>query len=295
MEETKMKKKFIFISILIISIISVATVFAAKLPNDSLDNLLDKKGLTTEDRWAVEAILVNSNENVIDFILQKYEELNDWDKVREAYGIDKNVYDSFIEGQRNRQQIIDAIPDSVMNAMVDEGWSRNEISGFINRMNVNEIDCSYAWEQYKSGKTVDEIVKEKNDQNQKLAELDTAYIMNDISETDYWNAVAKIKGDDSTKISEILMQVKTLRTEVRERHRKQSGITDEEIKYCESVGMTNPMDMFQAKYIAVGNKVPFENVVETKLKNADWISATAEVLNIPKEEYEKQIKQATSE
>lgn len=290
-----MKKRFIFISILIISIISVATVFAAKLPNDSLDNLLDKKGLTTEDRWAVEAILVNSNENVIDFILQKYEELNDWDKVREAYGIDKNVYDSFIEGQRNRQQIIDAIPDSVMNAMVDEGWSRNEISGFINRMNVNEIDCSYAWEQYKSGKTVDEIVKEKNDQNQKLAELDTAYIMNDISETDYWNAVAKIKGDDSTKISEILMQVKTLRTEVRERHRKQSGITDEEIKYCESVGMTNPMDMFQAKYIAVGNKVPFENVVETKLKNVDWISATAEVLNIPKEEYEKQIKQATSE
>lgn len=290
-----MKKKFIFISILIISIISVATVFAAKLPNDSLDNLLDKKGLTTEDRWAVEAILVNSDENVIDFILQKYEELNDWDKVREAYGIDKNVYDSFIEGQRNRQQIIDAIPDSVMSAMVNEGWSRNEISGFINRMNVNGIDCSYAWEQYKSGKTVDEIVKEKNEQNQKLAELDTAYIMNDISETDYWNAVAKIKGDDSTKISEILMQVKTLRTEVRERHRKQSGITDEEIKYCESVGMTNPMDMFQAKYIAVGNKVPFENVVETKLKNVDWISATAEVLNIPKEEYEKQIKQATSE
>ena len=290
-----MKKKMALISMIIASVISAVTVFAAKLPNDSIDELLEKKGLTQEDRWAVDAIIVNSDENVIDFILQKYEELNDWDKVREAYGIDKNVYDSFIEGQRKRQQIIDAIPDSVMNAMVDEGWSRNEISGFINRMNVNEIDCSYAWEQYKSGKTVDEIVKEKNDQNQKLAELDTAYIMNDISETDYWNAVAKIKGDDSTKISEILMQVKTLRTEVRERHRKQSGITDEEIKYCESVGMTNPMDMFQAKYIAVGNKVPFENVVETKLKNVDWISATAEVLNIPKEEYEKQIKQATSE
>ena len=290
-----MKKKMALISMIIASVISAVTVFAAKLPNDSIDELLEKKGLTQEDRWAVDAIIVNSDENVIDFILQKYEKLKDWDKVREAYGIDKKVYDNFIEGQRNWQQIIDAVPDSVMNAMVNEGWSRNEISGFINRMNVNEIDCSYAWEQYKSGKTLDEIVKEKTEQDKKLSELDTAYIMNDIPETEYWNAVAKIKGDDSTTISEILMQVKTLRTEVRERHRKQSGITDEEIKYCESVGMTNPMDMFQAKYIAVGNKVSFENVVETKLKNEDWISATAEVLKISKDEYEKQVKQAISE
>lgn len=290
-----MKKKMALTSMIIASVISAVTVFAAKLPNDSIDELLEKKGLTQEDRWAVDAIIVNSDENVIDFILQKYEKLKDWDKVREAYGIDKKVYDNFIEGQRNWQQIIDAVPDSVMNAMVNEGWSRNEISGFINRMNVNEIDCSYAWEQYKSGKTLDEIVKEKTEQDKKLSELDTAYIMNDIPETEYWNAVAKIKGDDSTTISEILMQVKTLRTEVRERHRKQSGITDEEIKYCESVGMTNPMDMFQAKYIAVGNKVSFENVVETKLKNEDWISATAEVLKIPKDEYEKQVKQAISE
>ena len=80
-----MKKKMALISMIIASVISAVTVFAAKLPNDSIDELLEKKGLTQEDRWAVDAIIVNSDENVIDFILQKYEKLKDWDKVREEF------------------------------------------------------------------------------------------------------------------------------------------------------------------------------------------------------------------
>lgn len=269
------------------------TAFAAKLPNDETDEELEKRGFTLEDRWAISAILVNSDENVISFIIQRYRDLQDWDQVRESYGIDKNTYDNFIDGQRKWQEILDSVPDSVVDGMVNEGWNRREINKFISRMNFMQIDYKYAWEQYKAGKTIDEIVKEKREKEEKMAELDTAYIMNDIPETEYLAAAEKIKGDIA--ISDILMQVRTLRTEVRNRHRKQSGITEEEIDYCESVGMTNPMDMFQAKYISTGNKVPFENVVSAKLKNKDWISATAEVLNIPKDEYEKQVKQAILE
>ena len=288
-----MKKKIVFLAALVITILSAVTAFAAKLPNDETDEELEKRGFTLEDRWAISAILVNSDENVISFIIQRYRDLQDWDQVRESYGIDKNTYDNFIDGQRKWQEILDSVPDSVVDGMVNEGWNRREINKFISRMNFMQIDYKYAWEQYKSGKTIDEIVKEKREKEEKMAELDTAYIMNDIPETEYLAAAEKIKGDIA--ISDILMQVRTLRTEVRNRHRKQSGITEEEINYCESVGMTNPMDMFQAKYISTGNKVPFENVVSAKLKNKDWISATAEVLNIPKDEYEKQVKQAIME
>lgn len=288
-----MKKKIVFLAALVITILSAVTAFAAKLPNDETDEELEKRGFTLEDRWAISAILVNSDENVISFIIQRYRDLQDWDQVRESYGIDKNTYDNFIDGQRKWQEILDSVPDSVVDGMVNEGWNRREINKFISRMNFMQIDYKYAWEQYKSGKTIDEIVKEKREKEEKMAELDTAYIMNDIPETEYLAAAEKIKGDIA--ISDILMQVRTLRTEVRNRHRKQSGITEEEINYCESVGMTNPMDMFQAKYISTGNKVPFENVVSAKLKNKDWISATAEVLNIPKDDYEKQVKQAILE
>ena len=288
-----MKKKIVFLAALVITILSAVTAFAAKLPNDETDEELEKRGFTLEDRWAISAILVNSDENVISFIIQRYRDLQDWDQVRESYGIDKNTYDNFIDGQRKWQEILDSVPDSVVDGMVNEGWNRREINKFISRMNFMQIDYKYAWEQYKSGKTIDEIVKEKREKEENMAELDTAYIMNDIPETEYLAAAEKIKGDIA--ISDILMQVRTLRTEVRNRHRKQSGITEEEINYCESVGMTNPMDMFQAKYISTGNKVPFENVVSAKLKNKDWISATAEVLNIPKDEYEKQVKQAIME
>lgn len=288
-----MKKKIVFLAALVITILSAVTAFAAKLPNDETDEELEKRGFTLEDRWAISAILVNSDENVISFIIQRYRDLQDWDQVRESYGIDKNTYDNFIDGQRKWQEILDSVPDSVVDGMVNEGWNRREINKFISRMNFMQIDYKYAWEQYKSGKTIDEIVKEKREKEEKMAELDTAYIKNDIPETEYLAAAEKIKGDIA--ISDILMQVRTLRTEVRNRHRKQSGITEEEIDYCESVGMTNPMDMFQAKYISTGNKVPFENVVSAKLKNKDWISATAEVLNIPKDEYEKQVKQAIME
>lgn len=288
-----MKKKIVFLAALVITILSAVTAFAAKLPNDETDEELEKRGFTLEDRWAISAILVNSDENVISFIIQRYRDLQDWDQVREAYGIDKNTYDNFIDGQRKWQEILDSVPDSVVDGMVNEGWNRREINKFISRMNFMQIDYKYAWEQYKAGKTIDEIVKEKREKEEKMAELDTAYIMNDIPETEYLAAAEKIKGDIA--ISDILMQVRTLRTEVRNRHRKQSGITEEEIDYCESVGMTNPMDMFQAKYISTGNKVPFENVVSAKLKNKDWISVTAEVLNIPKEDYEKQVKQAILE
>jgi len=59
--------------------------------------------------------------------------------------------------------------------------------------------------------------------------------------------------------------------------------------------MTNPMDMFQAKYISNGNNIALDKVVASKLKNGDWISATAEVLNIPLEEYKAQVEQVKAQ
>lgn len=288
-----MKKRIAILLSIILVVTTAVTVFALSV-DDSLGQQLIKKGYTEQDLAEINAIVALSDEDILDYILQKYKALGDWQKVREAYGIDETKYENYIKTQAEWQAILDRVPDEFMTAM-KEDMSRQEIDYFINRANIMDIDFDYAWEQYQAGKTTEEIIAEKKAERDKIAELDTEYVMSDMSETEYWAALSEIKGDDNTTISQILTQVKQLRTDVRNRHKEQSGITDEEIAFCEAQGMTNPMDMFRAKYISTGNKVSFDKVVASKLKNDDWASATAEVLNISVEEYKMQVEQTQAQ
>lgn len=288
-----MKKRIAVILSIILVVATASTVYAIST-NDRYGQQLIKLGYTEQDLDEINAVTALSDENVPAFVVQKYKELGDWKKVRAAYGISEYDYEKYKKTQAEWQVILDRIPDEFMTAM-QETMTRQEINYFINRMNIMDIDFDYAWKQYQTGKTTEEIIAEKKEQEDKISELTTAYVMNDMSETEYWKEYSEIKGGDNITISQILMEVKQLRTDVRNRHRKQCGITDEEIKYCEAQGMTNPMDMFQAKYISKGNNISLDKVVASKLKNGDWISATAEVLNIPLEEYKAQVEQVKAQ
>lgn len=288
------KRKTIIILAILLTMATATTVFAI-YADDSTGKQLIKKGYTEQDINEINAITLYSDADVLGLILQKYEELGDWKSVREYYGVDEKKYQNYMDGLERWQAVLDSVPEEVMKAMENEGWSQQEINNFVNKLNIAEVDYEYAWKQYKAGKSVEEIVKEKREEDKQISELDTAYVMSDMTETEYWSALSKIKKADNTTISDILIQVKQLRTDVRNRHKIQCGITDEEIAYCESQGMTNPMDMFRAKYISSGNNVSFENVVASKLKHDDWTEATAEVLNIPVEEYKLQVENAKKE
>ena len=288
-----MKKRITIILSIILVVVTTAAVFVVSA-DDKYGQQLIKRGYTEQDLAEVNAIIALSDENVSAFVIQKYEELGDWKKVREAYGISETAYENHMKAQAEWQAILDRVPDEFMTAM-KETMTRQEINYFINRMNIMDIDFDYAWKQYQAGKTTEDIIAEKKAEKDKISELTTAYVMNDMSETEYLKAFSEIKGGDNATIGQVLIQVKQLRTDVRNRHIIQSGITDEEIKYCESQGMTNPMDIFRAKYISKGNEIPLENVVASKLKHSDWTAATADVLKIPETEYRKMVEEAQTE
>lgn len=288
-----MKKRISLVLLIVLVLAIVTTVFAISADDPFVQRVIER-GYTQQDAKELSAVLVLSDENVIDYILQKYKALGDWKKVREAYGIDETEYQEHMKTQSEWQAILDRVPKGFMTSM-KETMTREEINYFVNRMNIMDIDFEYAWKQYQSGKTTEEIIIEKKEAKDKQSEMDTKYILGKISTEEYVKAVADITNGDEITIGKILSDVQELRTEVRNRHRVESGITDEEIKYCEAQGMTNPMDMFQAKYISVGSNVSFDKVVESKLKYNDWITVVADVRNIPEAEYRKMREEAQTE
>ena len=283
-------KRIIAVFLVVVMIIAVTTAVCAITADEDNGKRLLKKGYTEQDLDEINAIVALSDEGVISFIVQKYESLGDWQKVREAYNIDETEYENYKKTQAEWKAILDRIPEEFMNAMKKD-MNRNEINYFINQLNLMDIDFDYAWQQYKAGKTAKEIIAEKVEQRKKQSEANTMYVMGEISTEEYLKTVASITDGDEATIGKILSEVQKLRTEVRNRHKIQSGISEQEIEYCMSQGMTNPMDMFQAKYISKTNNIQFDKVVASQLKNNDWITTAAEVLNIPLEEYKKQVEQ----
>ena len=93
-------------------------------------------------------------------------------------------------------------------------------------------------------------------------------------------------------IADAVEKIVKKRENTHKRHKERSGITEEEIKYCESKGITNPMDMYQAKNISKGNNVPLEQVVKTYLEVGYWSVAVIEILNIPPKEYIKSLEKS---
>ena len=282
-----MKKRITVLIVLLAMVLTATTVYGI-FADDKHGSKLIKKGYTEQDLIEIDAILLYSDANVIEFITQKYEELGDWKKVREYYGVDEVEYQNYIKGRAEWQKVLDSVPEKVMVEMKAEMTLR-EINQFVNKINIAGIDFEIAWEKYKSGKTVDEIVAEKEDENKKHSELIKKFINDEITIKEYEKALSEVVKDDKITIGKILSEATTKRTKIRNMYKKQSGINKEEISYCEKKGLTNPMDMFQAKEFSKGNNIPFKKVVDVQLKNKDWIKTVAELLNIPEEEYRKEV------
>lgn len=292
-----MKSKAVLFIIIITFVLGTTLSVAAIYRDDIYAQQKMKQGYTEEDMLNLDAVLVLSEENVRAFVLQKYDELKDWKKVREYYEVSEEKCENYMIGQRMRQETLNSIPDYIFSEMNDEGWTKSQINDFVNKVNISKINCEYAWKECKSGRKIQDIVQEKKAVDKEKSNLDTEFVRGEMTVQEYETKLKAILGKDVVRktdnmIADAVTETDKLRKNTRQRHKESSGITDKEIKYCESKGMTNPMDMYQAKNISKGNKVSFEKVVDSKIKHKDWTKATAEVLNIPHEEYKQQNERA---
>lgn len=294
-----MKRKAILFTMIVIFVLGTTVSVAAIYRNDSYEGKMIKQGYTEEDMLNLNAVLYLSEENVKGLILQKYDELKDWKKVREYYSVDEGKYENYMIGKRMQQETLNSIPSYIFDEMDNAGWTKSEVNDFVNKVNIHQINSEYAWKECKSGGTIDDVVKEKKHVDNERTDLDTEFVYGEMTVQEYESKLTAILGKGIVRktdnmISNEAKEIDGLRRRTRQRHKESSGITEEEIKYCESKGITNPMDMYQAKNISKGNKVSFEKVVDSKIKHKDWTKATAEVLGISHDEYKRQNEMAKS-
>jgi len=297
-------KRRTMLFIMIITLILGTTVSVAAIYRDDIyAKKMIKQGYTEEDMLNLDAILYLSEENVRGLIVQKYDELKDWKKVREYYGVDEGKYENYMIGKKMQQETLNSIPSYIFDEMEDRGWTRSEINDFVNKTNISRIDYEYAWKECKNGRMVDDVVEEKIDVDREKSELATEFARGEMPVEEYETRLKEILGKDVVRetdktdnmIADAVAELIEKRENTRKRHKERSGITDEEINYCKSQGMTNPMDMYQAKNISKSGKIPLEKVVASKLKNKEWTKATAEVLGISHSEYKQQNEKAKME
>ena len=292
-----MKKIIVFLLVVLLTISAVTSVTAIRYNGETFEDEMLRLGYTQEDVLELKAILILSEENVSAFIRQKYDELKDWKKVREYYGVSEEKYENYMIGEKMHQETLNSIPDYIFDEMEDRGWTRSEINDFVNKTNISEIDYEYAWKECKKGRTIDDIVEEKKALDDEKSDLDTEFVHGEMTIQEYEDKLTLIldKGiirKRDNMIADAVKEINELREKTRQRHKETSGITDGEIKYCESQGMTNPMDMYQAKAISTGTNVPFEKVVQTYLKVGSWSVTVIEISDITPEEYIKSLEES---
>jgi len=283
-------KVVLFIMIITIVLGASPSAVAAIYRNDFYTKQRINQGYTEEDMLEVSAVLYLSEENVRAFVLQKYDELKDWKKVREYYGVSEEKYENYMIGEKMRQETLASIPNYIFDEMEDRGWTQSQINNFVNRGNTSKIDWDYAWKECKSGRTIEDVQKERKVVDKEKSDLDTEFVLGEMTVKEYETKLSKILNKDVVRktdnmIADTVAATNDLREKTRHRHKESSGISDEEIEYCKSQGITNPMDMYQAKNISKGNNVPFETVVQTFVKVNSWSVTVIEVLNFTPEEY----------
>lgn len=293
-----MKKIVAFLMAFMIVLTSAVSVTATNKLNSNEREWLER-GYTEEDILESRAILYLSEENVRAFIFQKYDELKDWKKVRKFYGIDEAKYENYMIGKKMQQETLESIPNYIFDEMEDMGWSQSEINNFVNRGNISKIDWDYAWKECKSGRTIEDVQKERMAVDKEISDLITDFVWSEMSVQEFEDKVKVILGKDVVRkadktdkaISDAVAGAIETRESAYQRHKERSGITEEEIEYCKSLGITNPLDMYQAKSISIGTNVPFEKMVQTYLKVGYWSVAVVEVLNVSPEEYIKSLEE----
>ena len=279
-----MKRILITLLTVLLTFSTLTTSFAFDA-EDPYAQILLKRGYTEDDIIEINAILALSDADVVGLVVQKYEKLGDWKKVRGNYGIDESVYENYMEGLKMWQEVLDAVPENIISEMKEIGWKQHEINTFVNKINLSHIDYEYAWEEYKKGRNIDDIVSEKASSNDAKSVLDTKFVDTEMTDEEYISELLKIPYVDKNNVDVLLEEAKSTRNKMHNLYKKMSGITDEEIVYCKKQGITNPMDIYQAKMIASGNNLLLEDVVHTYLHVKSWSITVIELTNITPEEY----------
>lgn len=287
-----MKKMIVFLLVATIATSAMTLSVAASYRDDSYEGKMIKQGYTEEDMLNLNIVLYLSEENVKPFILQKYDELKDWKKVREYYGVSEEKYENYMIGEKMHQETLNSIPDYIFDEMEDRGWTGSQINNFVNRGNTSKIDWDYAWKECKAGRTIEDVQKEKMAADKDKSILGTNFIQGKITLEEYKKRVTEILNRDVMRktdnmVEEAVESIIESKKETVARWFKNSGLTDDEIEYCESQGIKNEMDIYQAKLISTGNNVPLEDVVQTFKRCNSWSVTIVELLYDDPEEYIK--------
>lgn len=295
-----MKKIIVFLLVAIFATSAMPLSVTARYRDDSYEGKMIKQGYSEEDMLNLNAVLFLSEENVKGLILQKYDELKDWKKVREYYGVSEERYENYMIGEKMHQETLNSIPGYIFDEMEDRGWTQSQINNFVNRGNTSKIDWDYAWKECKSGRTIEDVQKERMAVDKEKSDLATEFVRGEMSIEEYEIRLRGILNKDVVRktdktdemIADAVEKIVEKRENTRKRHKERSGITDEEIEYCKSSGMTNPMDIYQAKIISTGTNVPLEKVVQTYLRVGSWSVTVIEISDITPEEYIKSLEDA---
>ena len=276
-----MKRKICIIISLIFVLGNLMPLKSFAEDTESLyEQRLRLNGFTEQDELELKAVMYLSDENVSAFVVHKYKELGDWKKVREYYKVDEKKYESYMLGNKLWKESLDKVPDYIFEEMKDKGWTERERDQFVSKLNIYSIDYEYAWTEIKTGRTIEDIIEERKKEDEAESKLMNKFVYGNMTAEEYRGQLLKIfKYADAERIEESVMQAETSREQVRARHKRESGISDEEIEYCKSQGITNPMDMYQGKSIAVGNNLSFEEVIKTFIKVKSWSVTIIELMD----------------
>ena len=279
-----MKKKIYAITItLLIASITTITVFAKTLRTDWVESEI-KKGYSETDVYSIQAIMVLSEENVPDFVEQKYRELNDWEKVAQYYGVDLEDFNNFIKTQVESAKIYE-IPDNIYDEMIASGMTNKECREFARLSHNAQMDIATTWEAKKNGKSISDLIKERTELKNAKGKAATDLAFGIITEKEYLEKMQTLSPDMS--MSEILEFAVKERKRWMEFRKAASGITDEEIALAEKAGMTDFFAICRMKDIEKVSKLTFTEMVAEVKKGVSVDDVIANNISISKFETER--------
>lgn len=272
-----MKKKLLHVIALVLVVCSLVTITVlASRMSQEYTKQLQEDGWTENDIAIFNEILDISKEQFPDKIREAFSRLKSWDEVKKEYGITEEKYVQWQFEKNLAEEILD-IPQYIYDEMTERGYSTQEQRQFVFDVHSVQMDIEHVWAEIKNGKTLNQLFEERQQQEEEESEALTAFIIGDTDIETYNSKLESINSE--AKISELLDYAVNLRKEVRERHIKSSGISEEEIELCREYGITNVMDMCQAKYISKGHNIDFQKVIEAKQDTDNWEAVISQVLD----------------
>jgi len=160
------------------------------------------------------------------------------------------------------------IPTHIEDEMIAAGFSEFERRQMVSRAAIVSLDIETFWNMIQSGMTADEIHYEQMAIIHRESDLLGRFIHSDMSIESF---VAQLERGNEATISELLDFVVTRRRETREYFIEISGISEDEMELAHQMGVTNPIDMSQAKSISTHFELDFVDVVQMRLQGMQGI------------------------